>query len=1036
MLSKPRQARLLVATRVGGIAVVENRWSPSALYKQQNRTMGEAKGQEGTWRCMGYLCGPLVTGPVLDLSTGVFSARHWDAVDAHIRTLDAELLEAIKTCCSSDMSEEAKREARRLFVMRCFFVDVNDEAIADDVDMNTLRTWRNYAFREALLRQLSQYEPHTLPSGRRLYQALERVGALQGAATHQDQAELCQTLMNADVTPLVVLVRAELGLPCLGRSVWRGLFSSIRTASVTDLQRHLMYPDVAAVLKAHMGSRGWITFEDYKPTCTLSGPMNVTVHREKAAAALRDALQQIRSATADNRQARGEYPVILLAGAPGIGKTHFIHCAGNILRDVGTHGSDDDASMHIIEVRLQFKETPQSGEDSLVTESIIATRIFQKCFVGGIPTTMLTKHFQVAQSLTLPFVLDLVATHLCPEGKTPAIVLSVDEAQNFKRQDGRSLLKDLMVDLGDAMRTAPFPVVCMVAGLTPQKMQDAVSASSHPSKILPLEWFGTDQRASFFKTIAKVDPWFPVAGASNATVEVALRKLADVPDTPLLNHLVSDTGGHPRMLVFLSEIIVRYLVRKPSTTKLGDLNAIKARRDLRMQLREKYGEHSTLAAVGGGFTSVELLRMIAVAVGNIAVRLDDELLKEEGRVAFTVEQLVSNGVFTSTVHPVIPEKVAIQIPFLLVQTWLESIRGELADFPESYRFAAGRFHWTMRQWIKQEVDMFSPSTSSSTLWEAIGAMYTCLRANALCVWRQTDAFDMSFSEFYQGALLSQALLNQHYMLHVVPMFFVRVCEKIQGDCRKLTEWGAEGSRDFELLDDKDPRKFQRVIINGEDGPGFDILSVRQVVRGKRAVLQQRDQRNVVLVGTQVVTNRDRASGVGAGAGAGAGAPGGEPTARNRESSDRVIELDQRKALRSTTALNWKDIANGIAAANLKVGRTIPIIVEIYSTSQMGCKLKDSQALQDKWDTVWEAHVSGRKKKWDRWVQYDKAADEWEEGSQKPDRPQFRRPASRIPWRKKLSLIMLVAGSACRTYFGPMMADRPMLRACKFPSSTI
>lgn len=1027
--------------------------------------MEETKGDEGTQDGCGERGQSLphhTLGSVTGTRATETSKSRWEDVEAHAQNLDTELLEAVKTYCArqpgdgrvpgGDDDDAEAKAAWKLIAKRCFFVDLDNEGGADELDKCSLDSWYRLP-KTRYLQQISEQD--WIPSMRRLYQALERSGCLAGnitPGTHREQVALCETLIGLGATPLVILLRTGLiGLDFLTRNgAWKKHFQQGERLpkEIARLQRHCGKPDVAGtdgIIGEYRGKRGWETWNEFKPIHMVAGPTKINIHRKDAVDKLREAFGQIRAAVEDNNQARQHYPIILLAGAPGIGKSHFIHLAGKVLM------SDISKSQHVIEIRLRISEPKTTlREHELVTEAMIATRIFVQCFMGGDFDSMLRDHFPVAQSLTIPHVLRLVAKHLCPTDKTPVVVLSVDEAQNFKRGE-QSLLPDLMVDLGDAMRTASFPVVCLVAGLTPQKMGESVKASSHPSMLLPLEWFDYGQRRDFFEEIATLeasDVWFVVGDTPKDVLKTKLGQLNKLMDVPLFKNLISDTGGQPRMLIFLVEIIVAFLVDKP-VADLGQLNAVKARKQLRIKLRDKYRENATCAAMGDVFSPTELLRIIAAAVGNVALDRRDVFLQEKGRAAYTVAQLESNGVFTCPSHPIHGDKVVVQLPFLLVQRWLESIPRKEDAYPEAYGLAAQHFHWTMRQWMRQEIEAFSPSTSSSTLWEATGAMYTCLRANALCIMQQKNAVEMSMSEFYQGALLSSKLMNldRDYNLRVGPLWFMRVHEKIQGNCDKLTVWGSEGGRCFNWKSDQ---RFDQVFINGENGPGFDILAVREIVCEvcpDISSMLSSDRIDVCLFQPQVraingpTSAHSEGAGMGGedvGMGAGADMGAGSDSGASPSSPATIIELDQRKAHAKTTAVNWSKIAKGLAMANLVVKKDTPIVVELYSTSQCGCTFKNNDELQNKWDEAWTKYVNDRHDKWDTWKRYEQEMGVWSthpDVASKPTKPKFRKPSSREPWRESLPLIMLVAGQACRQYFGPTMADRPMLRACNFPQGS-
>jgi len=542
---------------------------------------------------------------------------------------------------------------------------------------------------------------------------------------------------------------------------------------------------------------------------------------------------------------------------------------------------------------------------------VLGARIFQAVFARGMPLQKLWKEERRALlGLTLAWVLRQVARSVSVHDDV-LLCVTVDEIQLMPEK----LLSSVFQQLGDAMVTCDHPVMCVMAGLNPVAIGDAIRPSTHPHKRLELGWFDNITRQQFLTNLQDEEAWW-ARGATTAKRAAALRMIATQhQDSPLLQALVRDTSGHPRMMSLLVEAVVEYLVKQSLVEHLGAMNTSKVQRTWHQELLNRARNNSTKYAMGDGFTSSELVRLMATALGNIPVMPELVLA-----ASMTVEQLQQNGVLYYNPHTTDASSVGIRIPFLLMRVWVDKVHSlwqRSVEYPEeACAKAMVDFVWSLRRWFKLEDSAFSPGTRAWTIWGAAGAIFCCLRTNALCVFHRSNEVTVQLSEFHQGALLSQRLVDAKLRIVLQPARYVQVREKLEWESG--SPGGTFSVRDFQ---DQGRRtvKFEPpfpVLLDGDGGAGLDILIIRP--DGKEP---------------------DHGGGVGC-----------EDEAKGAEM---VLEMDQRKAYSAATALSLKAVAAQLPKVGIEhCGVRGQVVVALHCTSDLGTKsIKTPADLQTAWDTA-------------------------------------------------------------------------------------
>jgi len=175
---------------------------------------------------------------------------------------------------------------------------------------------------------------------------------------------------------------------------------------------------------------------------------------------------------------------------------------------------------------------------------------------------------------------------------------------------------------------------------------------------------------------------------------------------------------------------------------------------------------------------------------------------------------------------------------------------------------------------------------------------------------------VQLSEFHQGALLSQRVVDANLRIVLQPTRYVKVREKL--------EWasGSPGGT-FSVPGYQGGRtvKFEPpfpVLLNGDGGAGLDILTIRP--DGKEP---------------------DGGGGVGC-----------EDEAKGVEL---VLELDQRNASSAATALNLKAVAANLRNVGIEhCGVRGQVVVALHCSSNHGTRsIKTPADLKTAWDTARE-----------------------------------------------------------------------------------
>ena len=580
------------------------------------------------------------------------------ALQQHAYRVDADLLAAVERFVDAPTHKDWCVMARRLF-----FLD-DDVEDADIARWDDLKAWEGtshahrwlYNWDDGVPLDVLSTEGHLLgcQSVFRVAAQLRRSDIWAESARGMTSLEIGATLMKARVTPLVMFLRAiggllfhQYDLPPPVQALWVREKATLVHAGRSFHNSLTKRPNTEEVF-GPLFSEELVRAYHRHP---LASPQSTSglFAREAACKQLQDVTQKIVLAKEDPQQRlqRHAFPILFAAGAPGIGKSHFLDSMGDVL--VAAKETDGHRVVH---VNLSFKNSTGwvSQEEDMLFDSILAARLayaFVTAEDRGAYGAFLEKH-SWAQHASAATVLDLVAAAFLRQSGADQsgrvlFAIGIDEVQELlERQTGTAAeaegslrLSRLFAAVGHMMQACRYPVVVVAAGVRRTAMQDAIQSSAHPYKHLELPWLDTKQRLAFFDALEASSFSYEDNDNSDrdsadggndeehkeAVVQAAKETIArEHRDMVLLQNLVHDTSGLPRLLVLVAQEVLNAVIRQNGV--LSMVNFMK----LRGRVAARFREWRTSFATGVALSVPNLVEILAYALGHIPVRRDEPLL--------------------------------------------------------------------------------------------------------------------------------------------------------------------------------------------------------------------------------------------------------------------------------------------------------------------------------------------------------------------------------------------------------------------------
>lgn len=731
------------------------------------------------------------------------------ALQQHADRVDADLVAAVARFVDAPTHKDWRVMARRVLFLDD---DVEDADIAgwrgadlDSWSPEAARGWVSKWHRGILVRVLKNRR-HLLhcQSVSRVVEQLRRCNMWTASACGRTSLALGAALVDARVTPLVMLLRGmgdvllhDVGMPSSVRALWVTDVDLLTDASLALQATLLQRPNTkveAESLRTAFCSTTYVRHPLASPQST-----SALFAREAACKQLQDVTRKIVVAKADPQQRlrRHAFPVLCAAGAPGIGKSHFLDSMGTVLAE-----AEETEGHEVVHVNLSFKHSTGwvAQEEDMLFDSILAARLaYAFVAVEGthgtydafLQATPWVQHASAAAVLHVAAAAHLDHSNLASD--TPVLfAIGIDEVQALLARhtgtedeaEGPRRLSRLFAAVGHMMQACRYPVVVVAAGVRRAAMEDAIRSSAYVCEHLALPWFDRAQRLAWFdalgasslSSLSSLSCVGVGVGGDDDAVQAAKATIArEHRDMAWLQRLLDDTSGLPRLVVLVAQEVVHAVVRKGGV--MSEVNGM----GVRGRVAARFRTWRTSFATGVALSVPNLVEILAYVLGRIPIRREEPLLhvvtredasSEVTRTPRSAAWLETEGVVTcvdevehvgdggedddggedgsgghgaSSSGGCCARVVVLQMPWLVVQAWVDVAWTEFQSkkpSSEVARVLAGplgdayrTFLWCCRRWRKHE-EARSPSF---VVWDA-------MRASACLVVRHGGARGVAWGE--------------------------------------------------------------------------------------------------------------------------------------------------------------------------------------------------------------------------------------------------------------------------------------------------